>query len=65
MTAQELRESRKAFRLSQAELAAELGVTSRQVQNWEHGRTPISRLVEYAMLWLKHTKQAEEPADRS
>jgi len=35
-----LKEAREEANLSQGELAARLGVSTRTVQNWEAGRTP-------------------------
>jgi transcriptional regulator with XRE-family HTH domain len=44
--ASRIREAREKASLSQAELAAELGVTTRAVQTWETGtRTPRPRLL--------------------
>jgi DNA-binding transcriptional regulator YiaG len=35
-----IREARDALNLTQAELADEIGVSSRTVQNWEAGKVP-------------------------
>ena len=46
-TPADLWEARRKLGLTQAQLAAILGVTDRQVRNWESGRSPIPK-----MLWL-------------
>lgn len=38
--AEEIREAREEAHLSQVELARQLGVSPRTVQNWEAGKTP-------------------------
>lgn len=43
MTPAELRERRKALNLSQAALAAAIGVPLRSLQNWEIGHRGIPR----------------------
>jgi DNA-binding transcriptional regulator YiaG len=41
--AEQIREAREDAHLSQVELARELGVSPRTVQNWESGKTPQPR----------------------
>ena len=49
MTPHELRSARRALHLTQAELAAELGVTMGTVYDWEKGLRPIRRMVDLAI----------------
>ena len=53
MTPDELRSTRRALKLTQAELAAELGVTMGTVYEMEKGLRPIRRMVELAMQTLE------------
>lgn len=48
-----LREIRHDMKLTQEELAAVLGVSSRQVQRWEGGTTRISKTVRMAVELLR------------
>ena len=43
MTKEQLREKRKQLRMTQAQLAEQLGVSTRTVERWETGRRKISK----------------------
>jgi DNA-binding transcriptional regulator YiaG len=49
MTKKEFRTLRGLIKLSQANLAKELGVTLRTVARWERGEFPIPRVAELAL----------------
>lgn len=54
--ASRLRDAREAVHLSQVELARELGVAPRTVQNWEAGRTPQPRHRRAIIAFLERSK---------
>jgi transcriptional regulator with XRE-family HTH domain len=49
MTGEEFRDARKLMRLTQAQLAAELGISRNAVHRYEHGSRPISRATQLAL----------------
>ena len=57
MVGQTFRRKRIRMRLSQSELARELGVDSQTVSNWERNVYPIPRTVELAMRYLEHRRR--------
>ena len=56
MNGPELRRIRRVMRLTQQELAAELGIGRSSVQHYEYGDRPVPRVVELAVRHL-HTKR--------
>lgn len=51
--AEQIREHRWTKRLTQQELAVELGVTVRTVQHWEAGKPPRMRQLRAIEAWLE------------
>lgn len=71
MTPAELRQRRKALRLSQVDLAEALGVTQHTVSRWEEGKItltpPRSMWLDVEMKRIEreqHRKQAPKPAPK-
>ena len=60
----DLRAIRKRLGLSQAELAAELGVTRHTIIEREAGRVKVAREVLLALRWLEQNKPAIEKPTR-
>lgn len=54
MTAAELREARQALGLSQAKMAARIGVSRRMYCYWETGEWPVPETVALAVKYLLH-----------
>lgn len=52
MTPSELKQTRQALNLTQAQLAAQLQVGRNTVARWEMGEVPISRVTELAIRYL-------------
>jgi transcriptional regulator with XRE-family HTH domain len=59
MTPARFRELRKSLCLTQAELAARLDRSTRQVHDYERGGYPIPRSIALALLALTHGLDAE------
>ena len=58
-----LRDRRKALGISQAELAAAIGVTGATISNWESGRTSLRAFDEKRLRrYFKWAKAAEQVA---
>lgn len=53
MTGQEFTKIQKTLAMSDADLAAELGVNRSTVWRWRTGQQTVERLAEFAMLWLQ------------
>lgn len=51
MTPREIKEFRRKKNFSQAELAAELGVSIHAVQSWEQGKNPVPAAVEKLLMF--------------
>ena len=60
MDRQEIREARQRLRVTQAQLARALGVSTRSVINWEMGDVPISTIVALAIRHLLEQHEAAE-----
>ena len=54
MTAAELRDARQALGLTQAKMAARLGVSHRMYKYWEAGRWPVPETVSLSVKYLLH-----------
>lgn len=54
MTAAELREARQVLGLTQAKMAARLGVSHRMYKYWEGGKWPVPETVSLAVKYLLH-----------
>ena len=62
ITADQFRAWRVRLGLTQSGAAAELGVTMRQVNNWENDRSPVDRRTWLAMQQLETTARADGAA---
>lgn len=56
--ADEIREARDSVYMTQSELARELEVSARTIQNWEAGYTPQARHMRALVAWLDSVKEA-------
>ena len=64
MTKEQLREKRKQLRMTQAQLAEQLGVSTRTVERWETGRRKISKLVEMGTEYWEYYCQVDKQRAR-
>ncbi len=56
MTKQELKKTRAALKLTQAQLADELGVNKKTLEAWEYGINPIPKPIEKLLKILEANK---------
>ena len=61
MTPTQLTSAIKRLGLTQAGLAAHLGVTTRAVEHWTAGTRPIPRMAELAIAYLEFTLPKKNP----
>ena len=59
MTPKQFRKARLKLKLTQQEMADELGVLIRQVQRWEGDEQPIRRITELAVKYLLLINEAD------
>lgn len=57
-----IKEARDRRDLTQAELAAELGVSVRTLQNWEGGKTPRAEQRRHLRRWLSDSDDYQQEA---
>ena len=67
MTKEEFRQARERLGLTQAQLAAELGVTLNAVQKWEMGERPIKQITAMAVQLLldRAKRKSQRPKERA
>jgi DNA-binding XRE family transcriptional regulator len=53
MEPNDLRQMRKSLGLTQTQLGKELGISRRQIVEWETGKRPIRRMVDLALRMLE------------
>jgi len=64
MEGSKFKEVREKLRLTQAQIAEELGVKENTVYRWENDRLPISKTVWLALAQLETLKKESEMPDR-